>query len=78
MGLGAGPGRTRDDHRPVADQLYAFYARVRQIEAMASVIGEEELTDAGLAMPDLESLTAASFTASSAGVLSWQVAQLFM
>jgi V/A-type H+-transporting ATPase subunit B len=43
MGLGAGPGRTREDHRPVADQLYAFYARGRDVRRMAAIVGAANL-----------------------------------
>jgi V/A-type H+-transporting ATPase subunit B len=43
MGLGSGPGRTRDDHRPVADQLYAFYARGRDVRRMAAIVGAANL-----------------------------------
>jgi V/A-type H+/Na+-transporting ATPase subunit B len=45
MGLGAGPGRTREDHRPVADQLYALYARGRDVRRMASIVGAANLGD---------------------------------
>jgi V/A-type H+-transporting ATPase subunit B len=45
MGLGAGPGRTRDDHRPVADQLYALYARGRDVRRMAAIVGAANLGD---------------------------------
>jgi V/A-type H+/Na+-transporting ATPase subunit B len=43
MGLGAGAGRTREDHRPLADQLYAFYARGRDVRRMAAIVGEANL-----------------------------------
>jgi len=43
MGLGAGPGRTREDHRPLADQLYAFYARGRDVRRMAAIVGAASL-----------------------------------
>ena len=43
MGLGAGPGRTREDHRPVADQLYALYARGRDVRRMAAIVGAASL-----------------------------------
>src|SRR5512138_369946 len=43
MGLGAGAGRTREDHRPVADQLYAFYARGRDVRRMAAIVGAANL-----------------------------------
>jgi V/A-type H+-transporting ATPase subunit B len=40
---GIGEGMTRDDHAHLASQLFAAYARVKDIRALASVIGEEEL-----------------------------------
>jgi V/A-type H+-transporting ATPase subunit B len=43
MGLGVGKGRTREDHRPVADQLYAFYARGRDVRRMAAIVGAANL-----------------------------------
>ena len=42
---GIGKGRTRSDHAHLAAQLYAGYAHVQDVRALASVIGEEELTD---------------------------------
>jgi V/A-type H+/Na+-transporting ATPase subunit B len=39
-----GQGFTREDHPHLASQLYAVYAHVKDIKALASVIGEEELT----------------------------------
>jgi len=41
---GIGEGLTRSDHASVAAQLYASYAHVQDVRALASVIGEEELT----------------------------------
>ncbi len=41
---GIGKDRTRGDHANLAAQLYAAYARVQDVRALASVIGEEELT----------------------------------
>jgi len=40
---GIGKGRTRDDHGHWSSQLYAAYAHVQDVRALASVIGEEEL-----------------------------------
>ena len=40
---GIGKGRTRADHSRVSAQLYAAYAHVQDVRALASVIGEEEL-----------------------------------
>lgn len=42
---GIGEGYTRDDHSAVSNQLFASYARVQDAKALASVIGEEELSD---------------------------------
>ena len=41
---GIGKGRTRDDHSHLAAQIYAAYAHVQDVRALASVIGEEELS----------------------------------
>ena len=41
---GIGRGRTRADHAGLSAQLYAAYAHVQDVRALASVIGEEELT----------------------------------
>ncbi len=41
---GIGEGMTRGDHANLASQLFAAYAHVKDIRALASVIGEEELT----------------------------------
>ena len=41
---GIGEGHTRADHAHASAQLYASYAHVQDVRALASVIGEEELT----------------------------------
>ncbi len=41
---GIGEGFTREDHSPLANQLFASYAKVQDARALASVIGEEELS----------------------------------
>lgn len=40
---GIGEGYTRSDHADLANQLFASYARVSEVRALASVIGEDEL-----------------------------------
>jgi V/A-type H+-transporting ATPase subunit B len=40
---GIGKEKTRDDHSHLSSQLYAAYAHVQDVRALASVIGEEEL-----------------------------------
>jgi len=39
-----GEGLTREDHPALASQLFACYAKVKDIRALASIIGEEELS----------------------------------
>lgn len=41
---GIGEGYTREDHSVVSNQLFASYAKVQDARALASVIGEEELS----------------------------------
>jgi len=41
---GIGDGRTRADHSHWSSQLFAAYAHVQDVRALASVIGEEELS----------------------------------
>ncbi|MDD5763375.1 MAG: V-type ATP synthase subunit B [bacterium] len=45
MNLGIGPGKTREDHRGVADQLYAFYAQGRDLRRLEAIVGEEGLAE---------------------------------
>jgi len=45
MNLGIGEGRTRGDHRGVADQLYAYYAEGVDLRRLVAIVGEEALTD---------------------------------
>ena len=42
---GIGEGYTRADHSAVSNQLFAAYARVQDARSLASVIGEEELSE---------------------------------
>ena len=42
---GIGAGFTREDHQDVANQLFSSYAHAGDARALASVIGEDELTD---------------------------------
>lgn len=42
---GIGTGMTRDDHPHLANQLFASYSHVKDVRNLASVIGEEELTE---------------------------------
>ncbi len=42
---GIGEGMTRDDHAAVSSQLFAAYSKVKSIRNLASIIGEEELSE---------------------------------
>jgi V/A-type H+-transporting ATPase subunit B len=42
---GIGEGYTRVDHPDVANQLFASYSNVQEVRSLASVIGEEELSE---------------------------------
>lgn len=42
---GIGEGFTRADHSAVSNQLFASYAKVQDARSLASVIGEDELSD---------------------------------
>ena len=42
---GIGEGYTRKDHSDVSNQLFACYAKVQDARSLASVIGEDELSD---------------------------------
>lgn len=42
---GIGEGFTRKDHSPLANQLFASYAKVQDVRSLAGVIGEDELSE---------------------------------
>ena len=42
---GIGEGHTREDHRYLAQQLLSSYSKVSEVRALASVIGEDELSE---------------------------------
>jgi V/A-type H+/Na+-transporting ATPase subunit B len=45
MNAGIGDGRTREDHRGVADQISAFLGRGRELRNLTSIVGEQALSD---------------------------------
>jgi len=45
MNAGIGSGKTGEDHRAVADQLYAALARGRDLRRLVSIIGEAALSE---------------------------------
>ena len=42
---GIGEGYTREDHQALANQLFSSYAKVTDVRSLASVIGEDELSE---------------------------------
>ncbi|MCY0851487.1 MAG: V-type ATP synthase subunit B [Thermoplasma acidophilum] len=44
MNQGIGKGRTREDHRGLADQLYAAYASGKDLRSLTAIVGEEALS----------------------------------
>ena len=45
MNNGIGEGLTREDHRDLANQLYACYAEGQDIRRLVTIVGEEALSD---------------------------------
>jgi V/A-type H+-transporting ATPase subunit B len=45
MNQGIGAGKTREDHRRLADQLYASYAEGRDLRRLVAIVGEDALTE---------------------------------
>lgn len=44
---GIGEGYTREDHPELANQIFSAFSRVQEVEALAQVIGEDELSEIG-------------------------------
>ncbi|MCL4374174.1 MAG: V-type ATP synthase subunit B [Candidatus Marsarchaeota archaeon] len=44
MNQGIGKGATREDHRGVADQLFASYSRGKEVRSLTEIVGEEALS----------------------------------
>jgi V/A-type H+-transporting ATPase subunit B len=42
---GIGAEYTREDHSDISSQLYAAYSHVNEVKSLASVIGEDELSE---------------------------------
>jgi len=45
MDAGIGKGRTREDHKQVADQLYAAYAEGKDVRGLVAIVGKEALSE---------------------------------
>ena len=42
---GIGKQYTREDHKNIADQIFASYSKVQEVRALAKVLGENDLSD---------------------------------
>jgi V/A-type H+/Na+-transporting ATPase subunit B len=69
MRLGAGPGRTRDDHLAVAAQLYAALAQARRAADLAEIVGEDALSAAERRYLDFANAFNSRFLAQGLGEL---------
>ena len=45
MNLGIGPGKTRDDHKKVSDQMYAGYAEGVDLRGLVAIVGKDALSE---------------------------------
>ena len=45
MNAGIGPEMTREDHKVVSDQLYAAYARGKDLRGIVAIVGKESLSE---------------------------------
>ncbi len=45
MNNGIGKGKTREDHRGVADQLYGAYSKAQEAKSLSSIVGTEALSE---------------------------------
>jgi len=45
MQKGIGEGRTRQDHRAIANKLYTYYARGRDLRRLEMIVGREGMTE---------------------------------
>ncbi len=45
MNKGIGKNKTTEEHRALADQLYASYARAKEVERLRLIVGDDGLTN---------------------------------
>lgn len=53
MQRGIGEGHTREDHRKVANHLYASYAKGRELRRLEAIVGRDGMTETDRTMLDL-------------------------
>ncbi len=52
MQRGIGEGRTREDHRDIANQLYKHYAKGRDLRSLEAIVGRDGMSEADRLMLD--------------------------
>ena len=52
MQKGIGAGRTREDHREIANHLYKYYARGRDLRRLEAIVGRDAMTKGDILMLD--------------------------
>jgi V/A-type H+-transporting ATPase subunit B len=52
MQKGIGAGRTREDHREIANHLYKYYARGRDLRRLEAIVGRDGMTKGDILMLD--------------------------
>ncbi len=52
MQKGIGAGRTREDHREIANNLYKYYARGRDLRRLEAIVGRDGMTKGDILMLD--------------------------
>jgi len=52
MQKGIGEGRTREDHRKVANHLYTYYARGRDLRRLEAIVGRDGMSKSDILMLD--------------------------
>jgi V/A-type H+-transporting ATPase subunit B len=62
---GIGEGMTREDHKDVSSQLFAAYSKVKSVRNLASIIGEEELSESDKAYLKFGDIFEAEFLSQS-------------
>ncbi len=55
MQKGIGAGKTRDDHRDLANQLYKFYAKGRELKKLEAIVGRDGMAETDQLLLDFAS-----------------------
>jgi V/A-type H+-transporting ATPase subunit B len=67
MQKGIGKGRTREDHRKIANNLYKYYARGRDMRRLEAIVGRDGMTERDRKMLDFSDSFEKEFVDQGAG-----------